>query len=102
MKEISQLNEWIENVDAFVNDLQKANSYKFNIVINEPTKFGEDLELGFSTYGLKLSYMLGKWKKLDIKEQNKWINFLISFQTTKFKGYENYFIDENYVSILKK
>ena len=102
MKEISQLNEWIENVDAFVDDLQKANSYKFNIVINEPTKFGEDLELGFSTYGLKLSYMLGKWKKLDIKEQNKWINFLISFQTTKFKGYENYFIDENYVKHFKK
>ena len=67
MKEINQLKEWIKNVDTFVDNLQKVDSYKFNIVIHEPTKFGNDLELGFSTYGLKLNYMLGKWKKLDKK-----------------------------------
>ncbi len=46
---------------------------------NNLTGDGKNLELGFSCFALKLSYMLGLWDRLSAHDQGQWVAYLKSF-----------------------
>ena len=70
-------NLWVNNVsdyvEGYLSKLQKENFYQFFPALNNLTKYGKELELGFSCFGLKIYYILGLDIKLVQKEPHKMI-----------------------------
>lgn len=89
---------WINNVSDYVemylSKLQKENFYQFFPALDNLTKYGKNLELGFSCFGLKIYYILGLWEKLSNDDKNEWIEYLNSFQIENSKFPVNSFIDK--------
>ena len=69
----------------FINSLNNEDFKKFAPTISSLNNDSEQLSLGFSTFGLKLYYMLGEWDKLSNSQKKEWIDYINSFQ----KNYKN-------------
>ena len=48
--------------------------------LNNLTKYGKELELGFSCFGLKIYYILGLWDNLSLEDKDEWIGYLAHFK----------------------
>ena len=57
---INNINQTYENISTFLKDLEKDNQYTFYPSSSGVTEYGKKLNLGFSTFGLKIRYMLLK------------------------------------------
>ena len=75
----------IDSSKKFINSLNKKDFKKFAPTKSSLNNGSELLSLGFSTFGLKLYYMLGEWDKLSDSERKEWIDYINSFQ----KNYKN-------------
>lgn len=83
-----------EGVFLFLESLKKKdNNYFYNPMLVGLTKHGKSLNLGFSTYALKIFYIYGYWNELNENEKTKWINNLNSFQTSISNLPTNSYID---------
>ena len=56
-----------DNVINYLNKLEKEKHYKYFPSINALTRNGELLELGFSTYALKIYFMTSRWEDLKTR-----------------------------------
>lgn len=96
--------EWLNNIEnstkGFIFSLKKENDYRFNPAKRNLTYYGNNLELGFSCFALKIYYILGLWDKLENKEKASWLDYINSFQVESKKFPNNSYIDkillENY------
>ena len=94
------VNEISDSVLNYVSSLKKDGEYSYFPALNNLTYYGENLSLGFSTYALKIYFILNEWENLSQEQKNTWINYILSFQKNE-KGFpSNSFIDkylvENY------
>ena len=87
-----------EKIILFLDSLQKnKKNFLFNPVLEGITEYGKKLELGFSTYALKIYYMSGEWDNLKNEDQNIWIKLINSYQTNS-KGFpNNSYVDQAYL-----
>ena len=89
--------EYTEKIDCsylFLNTLKKENDFEFFPSVSGLTNSGGKLNLGFSTYALKILYMT---KKLEIDYENridKWAKYLNTYQKENKNFPKNSFIDE--------
>ncbi len=90
--------EWLNKIkdplNNYLSALRKNENFTFFPAKKNLTKYGETIELGFSTYALKIYYMTGEWEKLSINDQKKWIGFLNSFQKNVSRFPNNSYVDE--------
>jgi hypothetical protein len=84
----------LDSVFDYVRTLNEIDYKSFKPSKGGLTDQGKRLTLGFSTYGLKIYYMLGEWDKLDKTNQNDWTNFINSFQKSYKNFPDNSFIDD--------
>lgn len=91
-KELKEITEIIKSVPEFLELIEKDN-FEFKPVSKGLTKEGRSLRLGFSTYGLKLYYMLGLWEPLSNKKKNEWCDYINSFQKNTNNLPKNSYID---------
>lgn len=102
MKNLKFATSSIESSRDYLKTLN-SNDYKnFKPANSGLTKNGELIRLGFSTYGLKLYFMLGEWDKLSDSNKKEWIDFLNSFK----KNYKNFpvnsYIDDTLYDYYRK
>ncbi len=91
---INNINQTYENISTFLKDLEKDNQYTFYPSSSGVTEYGKKLNLGFSTFGLKIRYMLGDLSTLGYENTQNWAEYICSFQTKQENHPSNYFIDE--------
>ena len=96
VKEFSKVTK--EKIILFLESLkQNEKQFLFNPVHEGITEYGEKLELGFSTYALKIYYMSGEWDKLKNQNQEIWIKLINSYQTNLEGFPNNSYIDQSYI-----
>ena len=93
MKNLDFILDVPESVKDYLFKLQKNDKVSFHPSLTGLTNEGEKLQLGFSTYGLKLYYMLGIWDQLDNNHKDKWSKFINSFQQNIKSFPKNSYID---------
>ena len=93
MNELNNLESIFENVKKFTISLKSQNDFSFKPVSNGELKNGNNLKLGFSSYGLKLYFMLGIWDELDTKSQNSWTEYINTFQSKGGTQVSNFYLD---------
>ena len=86
----------------FLEKLKQDSEYNFFPVINSPTKIGKKINMGYNSYAIKLYKLSNEWQNLDSKAKENWIKYLQNFQSSKFKDFENYFIDDEVVKYFDK
>jgi len=82
---------------SYLNSLKKNNDFKYYPAGKGLTSSGEEIELGFSNYALKIHYMIGT-KGLDTVE---WSDYLNSYQLKNTQFKENSFVDKALISHYK-
>ena len=93
MKNLEFISKVPEDVKSYLYKLQKNDRVSFLPSLSGLTREGEQLQLGFSTYGLKLYYMLGIWDELDKNHKDQWSKFINSFQQNNKSFPENSYVD---------
>ncbi len=92
-----------ENVPNFLTSLRKNdNIYSYFPVKKGITKYGQKLEVGFSTYALKILFITGNWNNLNDNDTENWKNYINSFQVEKSNYPINSFIDKNYLNFFQE
>tara|TARA_B100001057_G_C22825260_1_gene941140 strand:+ start:39 stop:1139 length:1101 start_codon:yes stop_codon:yes gene_type:complete len=94
----------LDSTEEYLNNLSKSEKYKYYPCMEGRTDYGNKLELGFSTFALKILKMLGKVDEASNNELIDWANFLNSFQTSNYKEIPNNFyvdpqIAKSYVNL---
>ena len=88
---------WISNLDdsvlSYIEKLEKKDSFNYKPALNDLTKYGEKLSLGFSTFGIKLKYIFGVWENYTDIQKIESINFINSFQQDDNQFPKNSYID---------
>ena len=87
------INNLLKGVENYIFELQKINDFEFNFTNVGINKFGKNIKLGSSCFGLKIFYMLKLWDELSTEDKNNWTNYINSFQTDNKKFPVNSFID---------
>lgn len=85
MKNLDFAQHAIISSKKFIKRLNNEDFKKFAPTLSSLGNGSKILSLGFSTFGLKLYYMLGEWDKLSDIEKKEWIDYINSFQ----KNYKN-------------
>lgn len=94
MKNLNFANEALESTITYIKTLNQ-NDYKiFSPATEGLTNYGNNLKLGFSTYGLKIYYMLGEWERLSQEDKNNWTNYINSFQKNYDLLPKNSYVDD--------
>jgi hypothetical protein len=96
LNKVKFLHTSLEEIPEFIFNLKNEQNFTFLPSLSGVEQYGKALKLGFSTYGLKLFYMLGIWDSLNKNQQNEWIEFINSFQLKENRFQENAFIDPKY------
>ena len=84
----------IDSVFEYILKLKNSGNFTFKPSLDGLTKEGKNIQLGLSTYGLKLYYMLGEWDNLNEELKLDWVNFINGFQTNKTNFPDNSYIDD--------
>ncbi len=94
------INDISDSVLNYISSLKKRNEYSYFPARDNLTYYGKNLSLGFSTYALKIFFILNEWEKLSQEQKNAWINYILTFQKNDNRFPINSFIDkylvENY------
>tara|TARA_B100001287_G_C22686114_1_gene533753 strand:- start:7542 stop:8639 length:1098 start_codon:yes stop_codon:yes gene_type:complete len=95
------INKYIEMIDSseeFLFNLKKSEEFKYYPCLTGLNEFGNSLELGFTTFALKILKMINKLDR-DPKVLSEWSEFINSFQTNKFRNIpNNFYVDPAMVS----
>ena len=91
IKNITNLHQ---EVSSFLSQLERGNFYDFNPALQGVTNHGKRISLGFSTFGLKIRYMLGEVSANDLEKTKIWSDFICSFQKNEKNYPNNFFIDD--------
>lgn len=86
-------NDYIEIIDSseeFLNSLKKNEKFKFLPCLSGLNENGHNLELGFSTFALKILKMTNKLDK-NTTNLSLWAEYINSFQTDKLNNIPNNF-----------
>lgn len=80
-----QISNWLRSLpnslDGFLHSLKTPDQPgKFLPCLRGTTPAGNDIELGFSCFALRLYHTLGLWETLSLEEQTAWIEHIQSFQ----------------------
>jgi len=94
LNNLATVEEMISNSVEFYKNLHKSDSYSYSPVLEGSTELGNKLSLGFSTFGLKMSYMSGEWECLTENKQLNWTNYINSFQSEKEGLPKNSYVDK--------
>jgi hypothetical protein len=89
---IKLINIPLETLD-FLEKLKKGNLYLYQPCLKGSTRLGKQLNLGYSTYAVKIFKMTKAWEDLSETQKNKWINKLFNYQSFNSDQFVNYFID---------
>ena len=112
-KEITWARELKEPVLRYLNSLKKE-EYKYFPAEEGLTKYGKNLNLGFSCFSLKINYILNQTKNFNNDHIEGWKKYINSYQKEKDINFNNYFVDpyidefynqkslENYLKELSK
>ncbi len=84
-------------VFEYLNKLRKEEIYLYKPSLDGLTEKGNLLSLGFSCYALKIYFMTSEWGKINKDEQNKWLEFINSFQIDDDNFPSNSFIDPEFL-----
>ncbi len=99
-------NNWLSdlkiNLPLFLKEQRKDNGFTFYPVKNGLTKYGKNVELGMSCYAIKIFFITNLWNNLEKKEQDDWVNFINSFQSTDKNFPIHSYIDQAYLREMKK
>ena len=82
-----------ENGIAYLDGLQQ-DKYIFSSYSTSEYESYKLPRLGNSCYAIKLKIILKEWDKINNTDQQRWINYLTSFQNHDLPNYETYFIDQ--------
>ena len=82
--------------------MKRKNFYDFNPALQGVTNHGKQISLGFSTFGLKIRYMLGEISTNDLETTKIWSNFICSFQKNEKSYPNNFFIDDELINYYSK
>ena len=88
-----KINDYVNIIDSseeFLNKLNKGEQYKYLPCITGLTQNGQNLELGFTTFALKILKMINKLEK-DSSLLSSWADYINSFQTTQYENIPNNF-----------
>ena len=91
-----------QEVSSFLSRLERKNFYDFNPALQGVTNHGKQISLGFSTFGLKIRYMLGEISTNDLETTKIWSNFICSFQKNEKSYPNNFFIDDELINYYSK
>ena len=95
--------EWLNNIEnsskEFILSLKKQNVFRFNPAKRNLTYFGNNLELGFSCFALKIYYILGLWDELENEDKVNWLNYINSFQVESKKFPNKDLLDQHFPEI---
>ncbi|MEO1590769.1 MAG: hypothetical protein AAFU71_05695 [Cyanobacteria bacterium J06632_22] len=94
-----------EGLRAYIASLQTGDSpYAFIPCRQGLTPVGQSVALGFSCFALKIYYMLGLWPTLTPVQQQRWLDFIRSFQQSAgaTPDISGAYIDPAMVSYLKR
>lgn len=94
MKNFNKYIDVIENTEDFLDSLKKVNDFEYLPCTKGLTIYGKTLNLGFSTYALKIQYMLNKSDFSDKKHLDNWAKYINSYQKTVDSFPANSFIDD--------
>ena len=98
---LNNIYEFKKKALDFVNSLETKKDFIYIPVKYGFTKYGLDIELGFSCFAIKSLYILDEWKNLNHQIQCEWINYLNSFQIKNFEYFpDGSFIDQNYFKFI--
>lgn len=93
-------NEWLKDLNkklpSYLKSLNKG-QFQYLPVKTNFTKAGEELNLGFSCYALKLFYITNLWDNLDDLDKKSWCNYINSFQINSKQFPTNSFIDGKFL-----
>tara|TARA_B100001250_G_scaffold13960_1_gene12209 strand:+ start:25976 stop:27079 length:1104 start_codon:yes stop_codon:yes gene_type:complete len=81
----------------FLNKLRKDEIYLYKPSLEGVTKQGNLISLGYSCYALKIYFMTSKWEELNQEEQDKWIQYINSFQKNNNRFPNNSYIDQHFL-----
>ncbi len=87
---INDYTDIIDSSEEFLNKLNKGEKFKYLPCLNGLTKNGQNLELGFTTFALKIFKMIDKLEN-DSLLLSSWATYINSFQTTQYENIPNNF-----------
>tara|TARA_B110000003_G_scaffold270461_1_gene302939 strand:+ start:6498 stop:7601 length:1104 start_codon:yes stop_codon:yes gene_type:complete len=96
-----KLKDTVENhlkgVENYIFEIQKIKDYEFNFTNVGLNKYGHNIRLGPSCFGLKIFYMLDLWDDLNPEDKNSWLEYINSFQQQNANFPDNSFVDSGLV-----
>ena len=88
---IIELNEILDSTEEYLTSLTKKEKFKYYPAKEGLTPYGENLELGFSTFAIKILKMINKIQEYEI---DLWVEYINSFQGIEHKNIQNnFFVD---------
>jgi len=102
MIDISEVLILLDDTKLFIESLRKKESFEFKPVKKGILQNSEKLTLGFSSYGIKLYFMLGMWDNITDDEKSSWIDYINTFQKKENKYGTNYYVDDALVNYYNK
>ena len=103
MRKINLPDSFEEKLFNFLNSLKKEeNSFFYYPMKHGLTEDGKKLNLGFSTYALKIFFMTGMWQKISSEEQERWIESINLFQKNEKSLPDNSYVDETLINFYLK
>ena len=85
------LYEMLDSTEEYLHSLNKPNSFGYYPSVYGLTNYGKKLELGFSTFGLKILKMINRLEEYDLES---WAGYINSFQSSNYKNIPaNSFVD---------
>jgi hypothetical protein len=88
---IDELNEILDSTELYLANLTKEENFKYYPAREGLTTYGKNLELGFSTFAIKILKMINKIEEYEI---DLWVDYINSFQSLEYENIQNnFFVD---------
>lgn len=102
MKNLDRYNKKLVNSISYLDNLKKENNFEYSPSLSGVTENGKKLNLGFSTYALKILYMTNKLDTKTEFKKDKWAEYINSYQCDIEKLPKNSFVDHTLLNYYMK
>lgn len=87
----TELNQILDSTEDYLSSLKKEGKFKYYPSKEGLTTYGKKLELGFSTFAIKILKMINK---IEVYEKDLWAEYINTFQSMQYKNVDdNYYVD---------